>query len=76
MPYEWDENKSDKNRRERGFGFEVMEDFDWSLALLGPINETLYAVVITRRNANDRIISLRKAERTDITKWRREFYND
>ena len=91
MDYEWDENKSDWNRRNRGFSFGIMRDFDWDFALLadvqtvdyeerelwiGPIGTQLYAVVLIWRGDNVRIISLRRAEQTDITKWRKEFQND
>ena len=85
MAYEWDDNKSEQTRRTRGFGFEIMEDFDWNFAALfdvqtvdfeerelwiGPIGDTLYAVVITMRGGVTRIISLRYATPYEINIWR------
>ena len=30
--FEWDPDKSEATRRRRGFGFEVIEQFDWDYA--------------------------------------------
>ena len=91
MNYEWDEEKSAKTHRERGFGFEMMEDFDWGFSLgpeiqfvegeereawIGPIGNQLYAVVATQREQALRIISLRLATNNEIRLWKKEFQND
>ena len=88
MNYEWNDAKSEETRRRRGFGFEVMEDFDWQFAQcadvqmvsgeerqlwIGPIADRLFAVVITRRNENTRVISLRRAVNTEIAEWRNNY---
>ena len=87
MIYRWDPEKSDANHRDRGFGFDIMEDFNWDAALcldiqfidneerelwIGPIRDRLYSVVITERDQTVRIISLRRATNTEITIWRKE----
>lgn len=58
--YVYDPKKSETTRKEKGFGFELMEQFDWNWALLdeddaryheqrftaiGPIADDLYYVV-------------------------------
>ncbi len=90
IEYEWDDAKSDKTLEDRGFGFDIMEGFDWRFALctdiqhveneerelwLGPISSTLYAVVTTERGRKTRIISLRRAERLEQRKWMKTYGN-
>ncbi len=85
--YEWDEAKSAATRKDRGFGFEIMEDFLWDYAIcveiqedmgesrekwIGPIGEKLYVAIIVPRNEAMRIVSLRIADQTDIRVWRKE----
>jgi len=33
-PYEWDETKNAAHRLKHGIGFEIVEDFDWSKAVV------------------------------------------
>lgn len=85
--YEWDDAKSAETRRRRGFGFDIKRGFQWEFGLcidiqyvegeerekwIGPIDERLYAVVTTLKGRTVRIISLRRAEQTEIALWRRE----
>jgi uncharacterized DUF497 family protein len=85
--YEWDEAKSATTLKDRGFGFEIMESFLWDYALcvdiqhhdgeerelwLGPIDDHLFAVVVTMREDITRVISLRRAEQHEIRLWRGE----
>ncbi|MEX0582652.1 MAG: BrnT family toxin [Sneathiella sp.] len=74
--YEWDDTKCETNRKSRGFGFEVIFEFDWDTAVVeedvrrdygeerfrafGYAGDTLYAVAFTFRRNNIRIISLRR----------------
>ena len=84
---EWDEEKSRANRKKRGFGFEIVKDFDWNLSSpvelqwvegeerevrVGPIGSALYVVVTTERPNALRIISLRKAMREEKRRWRED----
>ena len=88
MRYEWDGAKSETNRRNRGFGFEIMEDFIWEFALnfdsqivegeqrdhwIGPIGGNLYSAITTDRGLNTRIISLRRATSYEIKRWKEVF---
>jgi len=90
MDYQWDQAKSDANRRGRGFGFDIMEDFGWLAALcldvqrveneerelwIGPIKDRLYSAVITERDEVIRVISLRRATNNEISIWRKEFHH-
>lgn len=90
MDYEWDEDKSIANLRRRGFGFEIMAGFDWSISLLleiqwvdgeereltvGPIGRALYTVVTADRDGITRVISLRRPTRIEQERWRREYQN-
>lgn len=90
MEYEWDEAKSASNLRRRGFGFEIVLEFNWELSLLlqtqwesgeerdlyvGPIGRTLYTVVTTDRGELVRIISLRMATSHEKKLWRLEMQN-
>ena len=72
--FEWDEAKSEWNRIHRGFGFEIVYEFDWANAVMehsprgdelrfvavgaGPYG--LMAIVWTPRNSRVRIISVRR----------------
>ncbi len=78
---EFDPAKSDKNERERGLPFMLVDEFDWDTArfgvdrrrdyreprfkALGYITERLYVVIFTPRFGGIRIISLRKANRRE-----------
>lgn len=90
MDYEWDAGKSEATRKLRGFGFEIMEGFDWNFsfdpeiqsidgeereAWIGPIDNQLYVVVATQRENALRIISLRLATNNETRLWKKEFQN-
>jgi hypothetical protein len=77
----FDPAKSDKNERERGLPFTLVDEFDWETArlgidrrrdygeprfkALGYITGRLHVVIFTRRFGGIRIISLRKANRRE-----------
>lgn len=81
--YEWDDEKSEHNRRRRGFGFEVVERFDFGSGItvpddrqeygeprfrsIGWIDGRLFVVVWTPRGTKLRIISVRHAH---LKEWR------
>jgi uncharacterized DUF497 family protein len=81
----FDPRKSERNLRERGFGFEIVSRFDLSSAIyvidtrkdygevriraLGFIGDTLYALVFTMRGRVLRVISLRKASRKERIRY-------
>ena len=91
MDYEWDAEKNDKARRERagsvlrswrsliGLGalcFEIQQYGDEERELwIGPIGDSLYAVMIVERDPNTRIISLREATQPEIIQWREDIQN-
>ena len=75
MPYEWDERKRQDNLEKHRVDFSEAHSFDWDTAIrvpsprfgemrweaIGYIGARLHMIVYTERNANTRIISLRKA---------------
>ena len=75
MRYEWDNNKNIRNIDKHGIDFEVINCFEWESALIdshfrnselrfraiGFINSRLYVVIYIIRNANIRVISIRKS---------------
>ena len=81
MDFEWDETKSDRNRSERGFGFEVaVLIFDgpviewcdireeWGearIVAIGSVDGHVLAVVYTDRGDIRRIISARRARKKE-----------
>ena len=85
MEITFDPRKSERNLRERGFGFEIVAEFDLSSALynidsrkeygevriraLGLIEDTLYALVFTMRGSDFRVISLRRANRKERNRY-------
>ena len=88
MKYVWDENKSRVNLLKHGVGFEIVFDFRWDLAFgsdpqiidgelrelwIGPIRSKLFALVVTQRNEQTRVISLRPATRFEKAEWKNEF---
>jgi hypothetical protein len=84
----FDPSKSDRNFRERGISFEIVELFDWAAALivedlrrdygerrfqaLGFIEGTLYAMVFTPRAGAVHVISLRRASRRERKRYEEE----
>ena len=83
MKYEWDEEKSRVNVRERQLPFSEIENFDWDTAItrrsdrfqeprwmaIGYIGAQLHTVVYTRRNGRYRIISLRTASAKERSEY-------
>jgi uncharacterized DUF497 family protein len=84
--FEWDEAKSRRNLRERGFDFEYARHiFDGDVleredrrhdygeprtVAIGQTGEELYVVVYTRRGARRRIISARPAKKRERDEYR------
>ena len=86
--YDWDEDKSERTRTNRGFGFEIMLGFLWDYALcveiqphegeerekwIGPIGDYLYTIIVTQRQQALRVITMWRADQTEIRLWRQEF---
>ena len=87
--FEWDEAKSRRNLRERGFDFEfaarifegdLLEHEDRRrdygerrLVSIGEINGEVFAIVYTWRGASRRIISARRARRRERDAYRQAF---
>ncbi len=85
MEFEWDEEKSDKNRRERGFGFDlaasiflgpILEAEDTRrdygevrVRALGAAQGVVLVVVFTDRPGVRRIISARRAKQKERRLW-------
>ena len=85
MEFEWDEAKSDRTRRERGFGFAEAalifngpalewEDRrqDWRetrIVAVGAVEDIILAVIYTDRGECRRIISARKARKKEREAW-------
>lgn len=85
MEITFDPQKSERNLRERGLGFEMAADFDLISATfnvdtrkdygevrtraLGFIGDTLYALVFTMRGSVLRVISLRRANRKERNRY-------
>jgi uncharacterized DUF497 family protein len=85
MLFEWDDAKSEKNRRERGFGFDfaalifegpVIEWCDvrevWGeprIVAVGQVEGIILAVVYTDRGDTRRIISARRARKKEGKLW-------
>ena len=83
-PYEWDDDKNAGNLRARGFGFDLVEFFDWNTALarqdlrieteerwisLGLVDERMYVVAWTPRHPYTRIISMRRANGREVARY-------
>ncbi len=83
--FEWDERKSERNRHLRGFGFELVREFDFSAALIVPdmrkdygearyraigrIDGVPYMVVFTPRERRLRIISMRRMHEKEAARY-------
>jgi len=81
----FDPRKNERNIRERGLSFEMVEEFDFGSAIysidtrkdygevrtraLGFIGDSLYALVFTIRNGALRVISLRRANRKERNRY-------
>jgi len=87
--FEWDDGKSERNRRERGFGFDVAarifagdilerEDKrhqygERRILAIGAEEGQIYAVVYTWRDRRRRIISARPANRKERDAYYKAF---
>ena len=85
MKIEFDPAESEKNARERGLPFELVEQFDWETCQtqddvrfpyperrrvsLGFIDRRLHVVCHTPIEGGIRVISFRKANRREIRKY-------
>ncbi len=85
MDIEFDPAKSERNRLERGFGFEAAQHFDFETALiwiddrmeypevryaaLGLVGNRVHALVFTETDTGIRIISFRKANQREISRY-------
>ena len=88
MVLEFDPEKSARNAIERGLPFDRVNDIDWSsvivfedartdygelrLLLFGYIDGRLHAAVVTPRDDDLRVISLRRANRKEIGLYDKE----
>ena len=78
--YEWDEDKRALNLARHGIDFESIEHFRWETAkvkpsdrrgetrylALGFIGDRVHAVVYTLRQDRTRLISMRRANKTEV----------
>ncbi len=82
MDFEWDDAKSERNLKERGFGFDlavlifegpVIEWCDvreaWGEARIGAVAGAIPAVIYTDRESVRRIISARRARKKEAELW-------
>jgi uncharacterized DUF497 family protein len=83
--YEWDEAKRAANIRVHKVDFAALNDFDWHTAYvyiddredygelrevaIGFLGDRLHVLVFTRREANIRVISLWKAQKSDMRRY-------
>jgi uncharacterized DUF497 family protein len=82
---EWDEAKSEKNRAEREFGFEIADSFEWSSAVVerddrkdygearyrafGRAADLRLCIAFTLRGEVTRIISVRRMHDKEAAKY-------
>ena len=85
MPVTFDPAKSERNAIDRGIPFDLANDFDWSAALLvedtrrdygerrfqaiGFIGERLHVLVFTPRDQGVHVISLRRANERERSRY-------
>jgi hypothetical protein len=83
MEIEFDPAKNAKNIKDRGLSFTLAEEFDWITALIAPssrhgedrffaigrIGNRLRAMVFTKFGATVRVISLRRAHKTEVRRY-------
>jgi uncharacterized protein len=90
--YEWDESKRASNIRNHGVDFTAAQEFDWDSALvfvddradygelrelaIGFIGVRLHVMVFVRRGEQIRIISLWKAQKSDVRRYVERFRED
>lgn len=84
----FDPEKNARNVAERGLSFDLVNDFDWSRALIveddrhnygelrllvfGYLRNRLHVAVVTPRDEDLRVISLRRANRKDVRLYEQE----
>ena len=82
---EWDEEKSERNVRLRGFGFEIAYAFDWDSAVyqrdtrreygedrfraFGEAGDLRLCIAFTYRNGERRIISVRRMHEKEAKRY-------
>ena len=85
MVISFDPVKNNRNLQQRGLPFTMVQDLQWSSAFIeedkrrdygerryrvfGYINQRLYAIVFTPRNNKVHVISLRKANAREVTRY-------
>jgi uncharacterized DUF497 family protein len=83
MRIEFDPAKNAKNIRERGLPFTLAAEFDWTTAMIasssrhgearsfaiGYIGTRLHALVFTKSGGTVRVISLRRAHKTEVKRY-------
>lgn len=83
---DFDPVKNAKNIRERGLSFMLADEFDWTTAMIVPSNRhgearyfaigyignRLHALVFTKSGATVRVISLRRAHKTEVKRYEKE----
>jgi uncharacterized DUF497 family protein len=84
-PYSWNDERRDANLRTHRIDFNAVYRFEWQTAVvfvddredygelreiaIGFIDPGLYVLTFTRRGEQIRVISLRKAEKSDVRKY-------
>lgn len=88
MKIEFDRAKSEKNEKERGLPFSLVEEFEWETAIfdedtrkdyperrviaVGFISKRLYILCFTPIKGGVRVISFRKANRREVREYEAE----
>jgi len=87
MDFEWDIAKSATNRKKHGYSFEVVQFARWEFEVhfdtqlidgeereqvLVPAGNRLLSVIRTLRGEKFRIISVRRATKSESDAWRRQ----
>jgi uncharacterized DUF497 family protein len=83
--FEWDPAKSEWNERQRGFGFDIVESFDWATARIvedlrkdygerrflafGRCGSRFLAIAFTPRDDVIRIISVRQMHQKEVDRY-------
>lgn len=83
--FEWDETKNRKNQEQRGFGFDLIEYFDFETARIiednreeygerrfrcfGRIGNIPYMIAFTPRHKKIRIISMRRMHEKEAERY-------
>lgn len=91
IAYEWDEGKRRANLAKHGLDFADVSEFDWEFATIvgdldssigehrlnavAPLGEKLAFLTFTVRDERVRVISLRPANRSEVRRWKDEYYD-